>query len=283
MYPANKDSKLTNKLKLPSVFRQDSNRNESFSEHDFNYHHLNNDSDLSSSIDQKNNTLINLDDQQLPDSNTESARNSFIYVNKNGFAVENTVSPPTKTVSKQTTKSHVSSNEPIICKDFLVEMSKLEVENKYVSGFMQPNLPNRNVTLEENDGRSFDNSLISDNSLVSREPNGEVVINTTMTVQEQSILITNDHIKYINLFNILCCWCFPFTGIPGIFFARLTKNYYNTRDLVNAKKYLKRSEWALILTFFFGFTLIAIGFAILETYLFRDERVDHSTFYHSPK
>ena len=137
-------------------------------------------------------------------------------------------------------------------------MSKLEAENKYVSGLMQPNSSNRSLVLEENDVRSLNEA--SNNSLVSREPNGEVLINTSMTIQEQSILITSDHIKYINLFNILCCWCFPFTGIPGIFFARLTKNYYNTRDLVNAKKYLKRSEWALILTFFFGKSYLFIDF-----------------------
>ena len=32
------------------------------------------------------------------------------------------------------------------------------------------------------------------------------------------------------------------------------------RDLVNAKKYLKRSEWALILRFFFGKSYIFIHF-----------------------
>lgn len=129
-------------------------------------------------------------------------------------------------------------------------MSKQESGSKYTPGLMQPNLSSRVVTLEDQDGKSYDEA--SNNSLVSREQNGDVVINTSMTVQEQSILITSDHIKYINLFSILCCWCFPITGIVGIFFARLTKKYYNTRDLVNAKKYLKRSEWALVLTFFFG-------------------------------
>ena len=119
--------------------RQDSNRNESFTDHDYKYHRLNNVSVASSSLDHTDNTVVNFDDQQLPEPNSESARNSFICkyknsihislpklffyflkidVNKNGFATENCLLPTNNGVFKQSAK-HEPSTEPIICKDFL--------------------------------------------------------------------------------------------------------------------------------------------------------------------
>jgi hypothetical protein len=113
-------------------------------------------------------------------------------------------------------------------------------------------------------------NLSPDNSIMQRDMRGNVFINTNMAVSEPNNLdISYDHVKYINIFSILCCWCFPITGILSIVYARLTKKYFNSRDLTRAKKYLDRSEWFLILTFFFGFTLISIGFCILEFYWFK--------------
>jgi hypothetical protein len=126
-----------------------------------------------------------------------------------------------------------------------------------------------------------------DNSLVRREANGQVIINTSMTMQEPSINITDEHVKYINIFSMLCCWCFPITGLLSVYYSKLTRKYYDRRDMTKAKKYLTKSEWMLILTFFFGFTLIAVAFALLEVYLFKsDERnksLSHasSSFFHS--
>lgn len=87
------------------------------------------------------------------------------------------------------------------------------------------------------------------------------------------------------MFSLLCCWCFPFTGILSVIYARLTAKYYNMRDLKKAKRYLKYSEWMLIATFFMGFTLAACGFAYLQHYVFTDVQVRntyYSGYHHMP-
>lgn len=89
--------------------------------------------------------------------------------------------------------------------------------------------------------------------------------------------LSYSHIKYINMFSIICCWCFPFTGIFSIVYARLAKKYYSHRDQAQAKKYLSKSEWLLILTFFFGLTIIAISLAFLDAYYVKKLFPNNST------
>ena len=103
-------------------------------------------------------------------------------------------------------------------------------------------------------------------------------INTSLAIEEPNIEITYDHVKYINIFSILFCWCFPFTGIVSIIYARLTAKHYKLRDLNKASAYLKRSEWMLIATFFFGFTLISIFFTYMQHYVFTDLKANSGRF-----
>jgi hypothetical protein len=238
---------------------------------------------------QLNRLVKSTSDQKLPEGHTP--RNSFYYVNKNGHTVESKVSPPSSRPATKINENHFDSLKPnatneMLCNHFLVELANSEnnknaynhLENKYEPlkhsiGRSVPSMDTANGA----GSNSFNDSTNS--SLVHRENNGELVINTSLTIQEPNIEITSDHIKYINLFSILCCWCFPITGIIGIVFARLTEKYYKLRDLNKAKKYLKRSEWMLIATFFFGFTLIAIGFAIMEHFLFKSKPIRSSHFF----
>lgn len=113
-------------------------------------------------------------------------------------------------------------------------------------------------------------------SLYRSDANGNVYTNlniqeaaTEPRAQAVHLNITPDHVKYINLFAILCCWCFPITGVLSIIFARKTKRYYEANEMIRAKWYLNRAEWMLLLTFFFGLTLIATGFALFEVFWFK--------------
>jgi hypothetical protein len=53
------------------------------------------------------------------------------------------------------------------------------------------------------------------------------------------------------------------------------KKYYRIQNMALAKRYLKKAEKLVLMTFFFGFTLAAICFAILQVYIFNN--VDPST------
>ena len=215
-------------------------------------------------------------DQKIPDSG--SARDlEYYYVNKNGYSSKSSLSPPPATVcetkSKQPTISTLDTN-------FLLEIyiNNKGVLNEEINGAKmnvnaQERLSINNRSVPSHNMNHSNNSLnISpDNTIMQRDIHGNVIINTSMAIQEPNLDISYDHVKYINLFSILCCWCFPITGIISIVYARLTKKFFNRRDLVKAKKYLDKSEWFLILTFFFGFTLISIGFCLLEFYWFKND------------
>lgn len=258
MFPT-KDS--IQKVKLPFDLRQ--GRSESFEENnDIKYTRLS-DVTSTSSLDSSGTLIMDtIDDQKLPQTETVvlPTRNSFYYVNKNGYASENLLSPK---AGFNNIKKVLDCSNPIMSDHFLIQMSKIENENVMTNNDLDSRSVTRSVPSDET--VSFNHSLdqTSNQSLVHREHNGDVVINTNLTIQEPNIEITSDHIKYINLFSILCCWCFPITGLMSVFYSRMTKKYYNMRDLVNAKKYLKRSEWTLIATFFFG----KISNCKLSTYL----------------
>lgn len=204
-------------------------------------------------------------DQKIPDMDKEQ---QYVYVNKNGFAVKSQLSP-SKTVS-QDKKHRIAEPKPLICTDLLLEVYKTSKENLIQDEHKlnQDRQSGRSVPVNEQDP-SLASLNLSSNSLVQRDQSGNVIINTNLAIQEPSSEFNSDHVKYINLVSLLCCWCFPLTGLLGIFFARKTKNYYENRDLNRAKKYLNRAEWMLILTFFFGCTLIAILFAVMEFYWFK--------------
>jgi uncharacterized membrane protein len=105
---------------------------------------------------------------------------------------------------------------------------------------------------------------------------------TNLNIQEPSnVEISFEQIKYVNIFAILCCWCFPITGIVSIIFAHLTKKHYNLGDLVKAKRYLKKAEWLLLLTFFFGLTLIGTFFAFMEAYWFKSHSSAPTGIFHT--
>ena len=203
-------------------------------------------------------------DQKLPDG--FDRKNSFVYVNKNGQQIQAKVVQPQIQVADRKCDENRPKFKEILSSNFLVDMANAKhnyniLHNEFLSsnGQAVPDLPSRAASLNES----------NNSGLVQRENNGLTVINTSLTIQEPNVDMTRDHVKYINLFSMLCCWCFPLTGLISIMYARMTKKYFEKRDLIKAQRYLKRAEWMLIATFFFGFTLIAIGFAVLEHYLFK--------------
>ena len=209
-------------------------------------------------------------DQKLPDAASQNSNsNGFYYVNKKGFV--QSVASPDKSEARKNKNQQVLGDKtnPLICTNLILEVYKNNKESKKQEAKVDKN-SNRSVPNQEFDlSMSSLNASTNNNSLVQRDLNGHVLINTNLTIQEPNIDISYDHVKYINLFSILCCWCFPFTGLVAIFYSRLTKKFYNMRDMEKAKKYLNRSEWMLMLTFFFGLTLIAVMFALLEAHLFK--------------
>ena len=248
------------------------------------------------------------DDQKLPSKENNNKKKdesstSFYYVNKNGFAVQSQVvtSPPlSKNSTSVTTKNEKqskssnktkksiikSNNNPLICTDLLVEMCKNDKPNtknyqKLDCESMTDSITTSSSTGDhQSDTRSVpgqlnsscsSNDQPSNNSLVQRDANGKCLINTNLTVQEPTIDINNDHVKFVNLFSILCCWCFPITGIISIIFSRSARKFYDMRDMAKAKKYLVRSEWMLIITIFFGCTIIGLVFGLLESFMFKND------------
>ncbi|CAF0763446.1 unnamed protein product [Brachionus calyciflorus] len=230
---------------------------------------------VNNKIDQKylseNKMVKSSSDQKIP----ETAKNQqYIYVNKNGLPIQSRVIP-SKTSNNEKSKTN-SNPAPLVCTDLLLEVYKTNKENLTSD---ERKLKSDNISGQDcQSGRSVPNheldpslaSLnLSSSSLVQRDANGNIIINTSLAIQEPCSDFNSDHVKYINLFSILCCWCFPITGILGIFFARLTKKYYEMRDIAKAKKNLNRAEWMLMLTFFFGCTIIAVLFALMEFYWFK--------------
>lgn len=178
-----------------------------------------------------------------------------------------------------------TNQKDLFCNDILLEVYK---NNK---DMLKSNLPGSHYQMDRlSVNRSVPNANdhlnLSFNTLnleeadhhhVQRDMYGNVILNTSGHSQysanddNNSLEISYDHVKYINVFSLLCCWCFPFTGIISVIYARLTSKYFKMRDLTRAKRYLEKSEWMLILTFFFGFTLIALGFCFLEYYWFKSD------------
>lgn len=219
-------------------------------------------------------------DQKLPDSaaSVPSVPQSFVYVNKNGHAIKTEAPLPVNPGKLCNEDSRmVSNSEEMLCNSFLVGLAKSTDNNGYAQLKRYEPSPNGRsvptININDESNRSESNH---DNSLITQQNNGAVRINTNLVIQEPNIEITYEHVKYINIFSLLCCWCFPFTGILSIIFARLTKKYYKLRDLTKAKRYLNRSEWMLIATLFFGLTIIAIFFAWLQHNYFSDLNVIRS-------
>lgn len=259
------------KIKLAFDLRQDTNRVESFNgdhESNFKYTRLSDATSTTSSLDSSSTLMVDpFDDQKLPsEAGASQSRSSFIYVNKNGFVSENILSPNKQKTQTINTLSVIDTSNPIIYDQYLIQASKMNSNDANDRQSVT-----RSVPTETSSGigdSSLNDESKSNKSLVSREQNGDIVINTNLTIQEPNIEITSDHIKYINLFSILCCWCFPITGIMSIIYSQMTKKYYDARDLVNAKKYLKRSEWTLIATFFFGLFIFFLLISLIGSSLF---------------
>jgi hypothetical protein len=235
-------------------------------------------------------------DQKIPDFAVAKDL-EFVYVNRNGLATKSHVSitppGPVRPKSAKINKLDMRNldSNPVICTDLILEMYKNnkgvlanEINEAKMNVNSQHQMDRLSVSRSvPNHNRSFNSlNLSPDNSIMQRDVRGNVMINTNMAISEPNNLdISYDHVKYINIFSFLCCWCFPLTGICSIIYARLTKKYFNRRDLVQAKKYLNKSEWFLILTFFFGFTLISIGFCVLEFYWFKNDTHKRTMYPHT--
>lgn len=224
-------------------------------------------------------------DQQIPDNFKPS---SFVYVNKNGLASNRLLSPPPKPAKKPIENpTRLLQGNEFVGDAFLVELAKSNGTSNHDYKQFKDNYQSLKDVGGRNDpiigGGDRDDLNKSDssnnNSLVMQKSNGAVRINTSIAIGEPNIEITYDHVKYINIFSMLCCWCFPITGILSVIYARITAKYYNMRDLDKARKNLKRAEWLLIATFFFGFTLIAVGFACMQHFYFTD--VKYRSVYNS--
>ena len=193
---------------------------------DFKYARLNDTSLTASSL-----LIVDpFDDQKLPSTSSSS------LVGKEGIILAGAI-------------------EPIRTDLFLVQQTN-ELDGKHHIG--SRSVPDSN---QDNSYTSTTSSLIYTNYNQQQQQHQTANVQPPPLVNEyenndddddDDTNITKDHIKYINLFSILCCWCFPITGLIGIFYSMLTRKYYKQRDLRKAKKYLRKAEWSLILTFLFG-------------------------------
>jgi len=226
-------------------------------------------------------------DQKLPESAASVPiviPQSFVYVNKNGQAIKTKVPLPINPGKRcdENSNSRLASNSgEMLCNSFLVELAKSTDNNGYaqLKNYEPRKSSNgRSVPTINVNGELNRSETSHDNSLITPQNNGEYRINTSLAIQEPNIEITYEHVKYINIFSMLCCWCFPFTGILSIIFARMTKKYYKMRDLTKAKRYLNRSEWMLIATLFFGLSIIAILFAYIQHTYFTDLNIRANRF-----
>jgi hypothetical protein len=94
---------------------------------------------------------------------------------------------------------------------------------------------------------------------------GRLELHASQTLQEETKDVPYEHVKYASLITVLFFWCFPCTGIPALVYARLMKNAYNVRNTLKVREYLKKTENLILATFFFGLTMIAIMFAVLQS------------------
>jgi hypothetical protein len=226
-----------------------------------------------------------LDDQVMPNcKKTQEDDGNFYYVNKNGFVQSQVFKTSRSDLRLKTDGTgqaieKININNPLICTDLILDMYKNNIpSNKEYQKLVNDitvstedqhtrSVPSR---LNQSSGSSND-CVSSNNSLVQRDNTGKYLIHTNLTIQEPSIDINNDHVKYVNIFSILCCFCFPVTGIIAILFSRSARKYYNQRDMIKAKKYLVKSEWMLIITIFFGCTIIGLVFGFLESFMFKND------------
>ena len=113
---------------------------------------------------------------------------------------------------------------------------------------------------------------------VYHEETGSTELVITAQHYDESLAIKDNddldygHISFIGMFAMLYCWCFPITGIFSIIYSKLAKKHYNERNMVQAKKYLSRSQLFLVITCIGGFSLIVLGFALLDFFYFREDR-----------
>lgn len=169
------------------------------------------------------------------------AKSSFAYINKNGYA-------------------------KIIQANFNEEK---EARSNIIISLGNQSVPNNALN------NSVASSASSDPPILLQTQGGHLQINTSMLVHDDYVDIKYEHVKYLNLVAILCCWCFPFTGIPALIYTFLMKKFYRMHDMILAKRYLLKAEKLVLMTFFFGFTFIAILFAVMQVYYFNE--VDPST------
>jgi hypothetical protein len=208
-------------------------------------------------------------DQKLPSSGTRDC--GYAFVNKNGqvrtkhFDQTDAKSQEQSTNNKDSFKNGLSMNrDPLLSNHLLVQNNK-------------------------DKGQQFDELSISSGQKVPNQ-NGKtksVIINTNHLVLDDTPPppaaddITPESIKYLNFFSFLCCWCFPFTGILAVIYSRLTKQYFETRDMPRAKKYMNKTEWFLLLTVFFGLVTIGLILAYFETFRFKvQDKYPNSIFSH---
>jgi hypothetical protein len=214
--------------------------------------------------------------QQQKQSQPERNAGGFFFVNSNGFSQKIKTAGKQQKPQPQQPQTIESQQNQLICTNLILEVYK---NNKADAKADEKRTSDQGRTVPSSQMQTSQSaSTLNESSmtgLLERDIHGNVLsIHTQLSIDEENIAITYDHVKYINIFSILCCWCFPFSGLVGIYYSRLTKKYYNMRDMQRAKKFLNRAEWLLMLTFFFGLTLIAIGFACLESTVFKSSTAD---------
>jgi hypothetical protein len=97
---------------------------------------------------------------------------------------------------------------------------------------------------------------------------------------EEDSRLSADHFKYLNIVTLMCWWCCPLTGVFAVIYSTLARKHFKQGHLDQARRQLGMAEWLLIITFFFGFTLLAIGFAYLETVMFKDKQQQEKSQHH---
>jgi hypothetical protein len=123
-----------------------------------------------------------------------------------------------------------------------------------------------------NPGRQYSISSLNVSSLSSKSSlsasTSIASSNFTVVVQDATIDTTREHIKFMGVFSLLCCWCFPFTGLASIFYTRRTRLFYKSQDFVRARQALNTSEWLMLATVCFGVLSLSFGLLLLEVYVF---------------
>jgi hypothetical protein len=117
---------------------------------------------------------------------------------------------------------------------------------------------------------------VSSLNISSASSKSTISNNITVIVQETSMDRTGAQIKFVSILSVLCCICFPITGIWSIFYSRKTRDLYELHEIVKARVSLSKTEYTLVVTIFLGVISLSIGLLLIELYFIRP--VDDNSF-----